>query len=140
MTKENRNTDKEPLRTVVNRAKARWLKRMMYGSLASSTEKCFGYAVSDHLNCVTLDAWPAPRLVASRLGFKHERTVHRAAQGLQEHGLLQANRVKGIWRFSPVFIPADGVTDVAEQGHSCPKTMDKNVNESFLSILLIPNP
>src|SRR4051812_449650 len=48
----------EPLYKQVARAKARWLRRIMYGSVATSTEKCFAYAVADHLNCVTLDAWP----------------------------------------------------------------------------------
>ena len=44
----------ETLRTCVNRAKARWLKRVMYKSTASSTGKCFAYSVADHLNCVAL--------------------------------------------------------------------------------------
>jgi hypothetical protein len=49
----------ESLRTRVNRAKARWLKRVMYQTPASSTGKCFAYSVVDHLNCSRWIAGPA---------------------------------------------------------------------------------
>lgn len=125
----------EPLRERVNRGKARWLKRVMYNSLATSTEKCLAFAISDHLNCVTLDAWPGLPLIATRLGFKHVRTVQRAAYGLEENGLLVVAHFGGQWRFAPVFLPGDDVKEVAESGHSRPRRADIDVPESFLSIL-----
>src|SRR5437588_8825339 len=74
----------EPLFTRVARAKARWLRRVMYGTVATSTEKCFAYAVADHLNCVTLDAWPGQARLAQLLGFKSVKTIQRAAAALQK--------------------------------------------------------
>ena len=67
----------------VGRAKARWLRRVMYETTASSTEKCFAYAVVDHLNCVTLDCWPSQLRLAKLLDFKAEKTLQRAARGLE---------------------------------------------------------
>src|ERR1700694_1287413 len=64
----------ETLYKRVPRAKARWLRRVMYGTVATSTEKCFAYAVADHLNCVTLDAWPGQLRLAQFLRFKSIKT------------------------------------------------------------------
>ena len=57
--KLNAQQQRPPLVETVNRMKARWLKRVMYETDVSSTAKCLAYAVSDHLNCVSLDCWPS---------------------------------------------------------------------------------
>jgi hypothetical protein len=126
----------ESLRDRVNRAKARWLKRVMYDSPATSTQKCFAYAVADHLNCVTLDAWPGLLSVSRKLGFQHVRTVHRAARGLERHNFLILRKIGGLWRLGPVFRPADEDRNVPERGQSSALCGDRNVHESYLSILL----
>jgi hypothetical protein len=133
-------SDNETLIKIVKRASARWLKRVMYHSLATSTEKCFAFTVADHLNCVTLDAWPGLATVASRLGFKSTRTVCRAATRLEQLGLLSVTRVRGVYRFAPIFVAEDGVTDVTESGHSGPASTDRNVHESLLGILITSEP
>src|SRR4029077_16909568 len=78
----------ETLYQRVSRMRARWLKRVMYSSDASSTEKCLAYAVFDHLNCVTLDCWPAQRRLAELLGFESVKTIQRAAAGPEDKGRL----------------------------------------------------
>jgi len=126
----------EPLVERVNRAKARWLKRVMYESSATSTQKTFAYAVSDHLYCVTLDCWPALPKLARRLGFLTVKTMHRAARGLELRRFLIIRQVGSLYRFAPVFLPSDEDNIVSDGGQPRPKNPDKNVHESFLSILL----
>src|SRR5262245_5857641 len=87
----------ESLSDRVGRAKARWLKRVMYESPATSTQKCLAYAVSDHLNCVTLDAWPGLIGLSRRLGFQHVKTLRRAARGLEIHKFLIIRKVGQLW-------------------------------------------
>lgn len=126
----------EPLRKRVNRAKARWLARVMYEPTASSTQKCFAFAVADHLNCVTLDCWPSLPKLARRLGFMSAKTLQRAAHGLARRQLLLIRQVDSMTRFAPVFLPGDEDKVVSEGGQSRPNRVDRNVHESFLSILL----
>lgn len=133
---ESRHQVQEPLRERVNRAKARWLSRVMYGSSANSTQKCFAYAVTDHLNCVTLDCWPALPKLAKRLGFRSAKTLRRAASGLEGKGLLAVRVVDNLHRFAPVFLPTDEASLVHESGQTCPRSPDNTVRESFLSILI----
>jgi hypothetical protein len=122
----------ESLRDRVNRKKARWLARVMYNSTATSTQKCMAWSVADHLNCVTLDAWPGLLGLSRRLGFMHQRTLERAVQGLEERNFLICRQVEGLWRFAPVFGPGDEDKIVAAAGQSCHESADKNVTESFL--------
>ena len=99
----------ESLSDQVSRAKARWLKRVMYDSDASSSEKCFAYAVFDHLNCVTLDCWPGQPRLAQLLNFKSVKTIQRAAFGLEAaSACLSIRRIgRGAYRYAPVFFPSD---------------------------------
>jgi len=119
----------------VGRAKARWLRRVMYETSASSTQKCFAYAVADHLNCVTLDCWPSQSRLMKLLGFKSAKTLQRAARGLEETEVLT---IKGGgrngYRYAPVFMPGDADKIVPLTGLSRPAEPDKNVSESFLVI------
>jgi hypothetical protein len=126
----------ETLRTHVNRAKARWLKRVMYETSASSTGKCFAYSVADHLNCVTLDCWAGtPRLVLL-LGCKCTKTPQRAARELQRLGVLTIKHCgPGRYRYAPTFLAIDSDKIVRARGQTCPPTRDRNVDESLLSIL-----
>ncbi len=126
----------ETLLEQVNRAKARWLNRVMYQSSATSTQKCFAYAVADHLNCVTLDCWPGLLKLSRRLGFMSIKTLQRAARGLETRGLLRISQVGSLYHFAPVFVTGDEDNFVSEGGHACPQQADNNVHESFLSILL----
>ncbi len=128
--------EREPLIERVNRAKARWLKRVMYESPANSTEKCLAYAVADYLNCVTLDAWPSLHTLSRRLGFMNVKTLHRAARGLEKKKLLTIERVDRTWRLAPVFMSSDEDKVVARAGQSRARSADKNVQESYLSIRL----
>ena len=126
----------ETLRTCVNRAKARWLKRVMYESTASSTGKCFAYSVADHLNCVTLDCWAGTTRFAQLLGCKCTKTPERAARELQRLGMLTIkNSGRGRYRYAPTFLPADNDKIARARGQNCPSNRDTNVDESLLSIL-----
>ncbi len=126
----------ETLRTRVNRAKARWLKRVMYEPLVSSTGKCFAYSVVDHLNCVTLDCWVGTPRFAQLLGFKCTKTPERAARELQNFGVLTIkNCGRGRYRYAPTFLRGDEDKIVPMRGQTCPPNRDRNVDESLLSIL-----
>ncbi len=119
----------------VNRMKARWLKRVMYETAATSTEKCFAYTVADHLNCVTLDCWPGPERLAKCLGCRCTKTPQRAARGLEELGVLTVKR-GGLDRYAPVFLPADEDKAVRAGGQDRPVNPDMDVDESLLGIQL----
>jgi hypothetical protein len=129
----------ESLSDQVNRAKARWLRRVMYGSIATSSERCFAYLVADHLNCVTLDCWVGQLRVARLLGWRSTKTVQRAAGSLSSLKLLTLRRCekgKANWRYAPVFLPSDWDKPVSEKGQSCADQMDSDVRKSFLEIHL----
>ena len=129
--------DPEPLVERVNRAKARWLKRVMYDSPATVMQKCFAFAVCDHLNCVTLDCWPSFRTVAARFRC-NPRTVERAARGLQKLGLLKFTRTATGYRFAPVLLQGADIP-VQQAGHPDPKSTDRSVHESLLDYLFKPD-
>jgi hypothetical protein len=128
--------NRESLSTRVNRAKARWLKRVMYESPATSTQKCFAYAMADHLNCVTLDCWPAQLRLIRLLGRKSEKTAQRAGRALETLGLITLRRPKGKagYRYAPVFLPGDEDKSVLGIGRARPETPDTNVGQSSLDI------
>lgn len=108
----------------------------MYHSRATSTQKCFAYAIFDHLNCVTLDCWPAQETLARLLGVKCARTVQRAARGLEKLGLItvRSNTVgKSAYRYAPILLPLDD-NAVEYGGHGGPKSGGANVKESSLEI------
>jgi hypothetical protein len=107
----------------------------MYETAATSTEKCFAYVVADHLNCVTLDAWPGQPRFARLLGRKCTKTAQRAAHGLERLGVLTLKRDgrKG-YRYAPVFLPGDEDRSVLGEGQKCPQTQDRNVRGSLLGI------
>ena len=75
----------------VNRAKHRWLKRVMFDRGTSSSEKCFAFLVVDRLNCVTQDCWPSQKLIADQFGWSI-KTVHRVALALERRGYLRIIR------------------------------------------------
>jgi hypothetical protein len=128
-------TKKETLVDRVGRAKSRWLKRVMYETSATSTEKCFAYSVADHLNCVTLDCWPSQARFAKLLGFKCNRTVQRAARGLAKLGVLTLKRVDNTrYRYAPVFLPGDEDKKVPAPGQLGAPVPDRDVRESLLPI------
>jgi hypothetical protein len=129
----------ESLSDQVNRAKARWLRRVMYESVATSTQKCFAYSVADHLNCVTLDCWVGQPRVARLLGWQSIKTVQRAAGSLARLELLalwRCGKGRAKWRYAPVFVPSDWDKPVSEKGQPCPDQMDRDVHQSFLEIHL----
>jgi hypothetical protein len=127
----------EGLFQLVARAKARWLRRIMYGSLATSTEKCFAYAVYEHLNCVTLDAWPGQQRLAELLGVRSIKTIQRAARGLAGLDVLMVTcSTKGFFRYAPVFLPGDEDRNVPKVGQKSPAARDTDVRESLLLIHL----
>lgn len=122
------------LRDSVARARARWLKRIMYDPTITSTEKCFAYAVFDHLNCVTLDSWQAPKRSAELLG-KSIKTCDRAARSLEQRGRLVIRRDRNnLHRYVPVFLPDDWDKTVRADGQECPPNGDTAVHESLISI------
>ena len=130
----------EPLIERVNRAKARWLKRVMYASPATAIEKCFAYLVADHLNCVTLDSWPGQPTVARLLGRASTRTAQRAGRGLAKHGLIHIKRNAGTlgYRYAPVFELSDEDRPVSTNGQLRTEDPAETVRESFLQTHLIP--
>ena len=131
----------EQLLERTNRAKARWLKRIMYESSANSTEKCFAYSVADHLNCVTLDCWPSQSRLAKLLGFDSVKTIKRAAQGLEQLGVLTIkSQRRNRCRYAPVFLEGDEDKIVKKAGLAGPPAPDRNVTESYLNNLLKPSP
>ncbi len=125
----------ETLYKRVARAKARWLKRVMYGTVATSTEKCFAYAVAEHLNCVTLDAWPGQARLAQLLGFKSAKTIQRAARALDQLSVLEVKCCgRSLFRYAPVFLSADEDENVLAAGQMGSVTKDTDVRESLLLI------
>ncbi|WJR78733.1 hypothetical protein [Bradyrhizobium sp. NP1] len=115
--------------------KRRWLKRVMFDRAVGSSEKCFAYLVVDRLNCVTLDCWPSQKLIADQFGWSI-KTVHRVALALERRGYLRIIRnTKGSYRYTPVFLPEDQDRSVSALRQNYPPVPDKNVDESFLSIL-----
>jgi hypothetical protein len=125
----------ETLYDRVARARARWLRRIMYESSASTSQKCFAYMVQEHLNCVTLDAWPSQERLAQLMGCNAVKTVRRAAIGLERIGELTISTDrKQRRRYAPRFLDADLTSDVSADGHFCPEDPDKNDRESFLEI------
>jgi hypothetical protein len=139
MNPQPRGRKVEPLIDQVGRAKARWLKRVMYESGATSSQKCFAYVIVDHLNCVTLDCWVGQPTVAKLLQWQSTKTVQRAATGLVALKLLavrHADGQQGRWRCAPVFTASDWVNSDREAGQSSPSNRDTDVYESFLDIHL----
>jgi hypothetical protein len=118
----------------VNRAKAKWLKRVMYHTPATSTERCFAYAVSDHLNAVTLDCWPSQLRLVKLFGFKCTKTIHRAAYALQEKGVLKVTLGSDGCRYAPVFNRDEMDIIVPEPRQPRPPVADSGVGESLLLI------
>jgi hypothetical protein len=119
----------------IGRAKARWLRRVMYETAASSTQKCFAYAIADHLNCVTLDSWPGQLRLAKLLDLKSAKTLQRAARGLERLGVLTLKGGgRSGYRYAPVFLPTDEDKIILAAGYSRPAVADKNVRESLLVI------
>jgi hypothetical protein len=107
----------------------------MYDPRPTSTEKCFAYVVADHLNCVTLDSWPAQPRIAELLGCHSIKTPQRIARGLERLGFLtikhsRKNRI----RYAPVFGPGEERNPAPVAGHLAADTPDTNVQESSLGI------
>lgn len=124
----------ESLSVAVSRAKARWLKRVMFESAATDVQKCFAYVVFDHLNCVTLSCWPTQERVAQLLGKESPKSVQRAANGLVTLKLLEIRKGSdGKRHYAPVFLPSDWDNNDNRNGQACPRPADKNVQESSLS-------
>jgi hypothetical protein len=131
---ENASAHNESVYDRVNRAKHRWLKRVMFDCGTSSSEKCFAYLVVDRLNCVTMDCWPSQKLIAEQFGWSI-KTVHRVAFGLKRRGhLIVSRNTHGSCRYAPVFLPEDEDKSGSSPRQSCPSVPDKNVEESFLEI------
>ena len=123
---ENPMPGKSSLLEQVNRKKARWLKRVMYETKASSTAKCFAYAVFEHLNCVTMDCWPAQERIARLLNRKCTKTAQRAAKQLERFGLLIIKRhCRNRLRYAPIFTSEDDDKIDAPPGDNRPKGTDK---------------
>jgi hypothetical protein len=123
-----------PLVETVNRLKARWLKRVMYETDVSSTAKCLAYAVSDHLNCVSLDCWPSQARLAKLLGKRSMKTLSRATRELEERDVLITKRDhRGRTHYAPTFLPADEDISAPTPRHNCPETSDRNGRESLLA-------
>jgi hypothetical protein len=107
----------------------------MYGSSASSTQRCLAYAIFDHLNCVTLDCWPSQLRLAELFVFDSVKTVQRAARGLEQLGFITVTGGgRQGYRYAPRFTPEDEDNSVKADGHNRSAAMDKTVNESFLQI------
>lgn len=116
------------------RAKARWLKRVMYGSHASDAQKCFAYLVADHFNSVTMDCWPSQETIARLLGKNSTKSAQRAARGLEAHGLLRTRAgPDGKRYYAPVFIASDWTKSDRPSGQVCSDAPDNIVQESSLS-------
>jgi hypothetical protein len=123
----------------VNQAKARWLQRVMYASLATSTQKVLAYAISDHLNCVTLDSWPAQSTLSKLLGRKCEKTISRSSSDLSERGFLTIRRgiaARSGCRYAPLLLAKDWDRFVDRTGQKYSQTADTDVPQSSLSIQL----
>lgn len=126
----------ETLDDQVKRAKARWLKRVMYQSEATPFQKCLAYAIADHLNCITRDCWPAQLTLCRLLGGVCTRTLQRAGRRLEALGLITISRPGVNMRYAPVFQPGDEDKPVRKDGQIGPGIDDTDVRESFLEIHL----
>jgi hypothetical protein len=124
----------ESLAECVSRAKAKWLKRVMYHPATTSTERCFAYVVCDHLNAASLDCWPSQERVIKLLGFKAVKTISRVAAKLERRGLLKVTRIGVGCRYAPVFNSDEQDITVPSSGHPNPPSTDANVRESLLPI------
>jgi hypothetical protein len=134
---------RETLDEEVRRTKARWLRRVMYDECPTSTAKCLAFLISDHLNCVTLDAWPALSTISKLLGAKSTKTAQRAARNLQALGYITIkSRGEGSagYRYAPTFSSDDLDSSVAKNRQACPGGADTAVTESSLDIHLKSSP
>ena len=122
----------EPLRRQIARVKARWLQRVMY-SWARPTEKNFAFVIFDHLNCVTLDAWPSQHTMAERLRCS-TKTIKRAAEGLERCLLISVAECGRSHRYAPIFNNDDWDIDGQLDGQVCRRVTDENVYQSSSSI------
>ena len=120
----------ETLYDRVTRAKARWLKRVMYQSAATPFQKSLAYAIADHLNCVTLDSWPAQATLSRLLGGVCTKTLQRASRRLVALGLITINRNGSRIRYTPVFELGDEDKSVRKGGQDCAGIGDTDVRES----------
>jgi hypothetical protein len=105
-------------------------------SAASPAQKVFAFFVFDHLNCVTLDAWPSQETVAKYMCCS-TKTVRRAAEGLQALSLIQIRRARPLNyrpRYAPVFTPEDWDANVPADGQRRADEADNSVQESTLGI------
>jgi hypothetical protein len=126
-------TNSETLSKQVARAKARWLHRVMTSD-ARSNAKVFAYFIFQHLNCVTLDAWPNQGTLRGHMHCS-ARTVARAADDLETTRLIVIDRPRrwgAVPRYVPAFAPEDWDKIVQPRGQICPTAMDRVVHRSSL--------
>jgi Helix-turn-helix domain len=131
----------EPLHKQVSRFRARWLNRLMYSDVGR-IEKVLGYVIYAHLNCVTLDAWPAQGTIATLMRCSI-KTVQRASEALERHGwiVVARSRSRGsMHRYAPIFAPGDLDESVPDDGHPCPGVADTHVRQSSLSTRIKSSP
>jgi hypothetical protein len=134
---------RETLDEEVRRTKARWLRRVMYDERPTSTAKCLAFLIADHLNCVTLDAWPALSTISTLLGAKSTKTAQRAARNLQALGYITIKprgECGAGYRYAPTFSSEDMDSSVAKSRQACPSSADTAVTESSSDIRLKSSP
>jgi hypothetical protein len=127
--------------------KMRWLNSVMYDCGVSAMSCCTAYAIADHLNSVSGDAWPSIERIANKLCVS-TKTVRRSIRELERHGLLQVSRPSGRTRtnrYRPNLPPTvndaprgNNRPDNPEQkgGHFRLKKPDRHVSQSYLENLL----
>jgi hypothetical protein len=133
-----------------NSDKFRWLNSVCSDPAVSSTSFRVAYAIADHLNKTTRNAWPSQQRIARRFGC-HQKTVQRAIKELEGLGWLKvrrrrdgltSNRYEIAWPFGtqdddkPVETATnDGNSLVQQSDQECPGGGGKNDPQSYSSKL-----
>jgi hypothetical protein len=121
--------------TPFQRACACWFDRVMRAGLSGRT-LIVGYALKQHFNAVTHDAWPSHQRLSNRYRVC-TKTIHRGMADLAEGKFIviaHTRRKNQTHRYAPLFICGDWDCSDHRPRQNCPGAKDRTVQQSSLVI------